>query len=276
MRPERPSRPSLASIQAALLSRITGLSLGAPANDVLSSVRGDARASAEERLAVYEFMCRARFGEALASQFPRLAAGLGAEAFADLVADYVADRPSRHPSLREIGRRLPGWLAATRAERPALAALAALEWARTDVFDLADENVTTLGSLRAFPPERFAELPLTLIAAHRFVEVGAGMEALWDALGAGAVGSTATGAPVERDTWFAEATGAVLLVWRQDIAVYHRAVAPDEREALALVAAGTQFGVVCERLAAAHGEESAAARAFAWLSSWIADGLLAA
>jgi Putative DNA-binding domain len=268
MRPERPARPPLASIQAALLSRITGLSLGAPANDAVSLVRGDARASAEERLAVYEFMCRARFGEALASQFPRLAAGLGAEAFADLVADYLADRPSRHPSLREIGRHLPDWLAATRAERPAVAALAALEWARTDVFDLADENVTTLESLRAFPPERFAELPLTLIAAHRFVEVGGGTEALWDGLGAGA--------PVELDTSFAEATGAVLLVWRQDIAVYHRAVAPDEREALALVAAGTQFGVVCERLAAVHGEETAAARAFAWLSTWIADGLLAA
>lgn len=303
MQPERPSRPPLGSVQAALLSRISGLPLGDPANDATSLVRGDARATAEERLAVYAFMYRARFVEALESQFPRLAVALGAEAFAELVAAYVADRPSRHPSLRELGRDLPDWLASNRAAnpggRPALAALAALEWARLDVFDLADEPVVTLEALRVFPPERFAELPLTLIDAHRFVEVGEGTEALWDALGSesgaapsdlnvssAAVSSAASGAAsfaspggassAAFPAVFSVAPGAVLLVWRQGIAVYHRAVAPDEREALALVASGTQFGVVCEGLATAHGEEAAAARAFAWLSTWIADGLLAA
>jgi hypothetical protein len=273
MRPERPSRPPLASVQVALLSRITGLSLGAPANDATSLVRGDARASAEERLAVYAFMYRSRLVEALESQFPRLAVALGAEAFAELVAAYVADRPSRHPSLRELGHDLSDWLAVNRADRPALAALATLEWARLDVFDLADEPVVTLEALRVLPPERFAELPLTLIAAHRFAEVGEGTEALWDALG-----PENGGAPSALDVSSADVAGAVLLVWRQGIAVYHRAVAADEREALALVASGTQFGVVCERLAAAapEGDEAAAARAFAWLSTWIADGLLAA
>ena len=69
--------------------------------------------------------------------------------------------------------------------------------------------------------------------------------------------------------------GATLLVWRQEIAVYHRAVDPEERAALALVSAGSRFGVICDALSAAHGDEAAAARAFAWLSTWISDGLLA-
>jgi hypothetical protein len=269
MRPERAPRPSLAWVQAALLSRITGQQLGAPAFETSSLIRGDARASAEERLSVYSFMYRSRLVEALESQFPRLGRLLGADAFADLCADYAADRPSRHPSLRELGRALPAWLAARRPGQPALAALAALEWARADVHDLADETAMTLEAPRAFPPERFGELPLALIAAHRFVEVDRGTEALWDGLAPNA-GEMPGVLPASAEA----GPGETLLVWRPEIAVYHRVVDPEERSALALVSAGRRFGVLCEALCAAHGDEAAVARAFAWLSTWIADGLL--
>ena len=267
----RPERASLASVQAALLSRITGQELGAPAFEPASLIRGDARATAEERLAVYAFMYGSRLVEALESQFPRLARLLGADAFGDLTADYAADHPSRHPSLRELGRALPGWLAAKRPAAPSLAFLAALEWARADVYDLADEPAMTLDAPRAYPPERFEELPLTLIAAHRLVEVDQGTEALWDGLA-----PNAAAPPPVLPASLEAGAGATLLVWRQEIAVYHRAVDPNERAALALVAAGSQFGVVCDLLSAVHGDEGAAARAFAWLTTWITDGLLAA
>jgi hypothetical protein len=265
------SRPSLASVQAALLSRVTGQVLGGPAADATSLVRGDARASAEERLAVYSFMYGARLVEALESQFPRLGRLLGAEAFAELTTDYVADRPSRHPSLRELGRALPGWLTAQRPEAPALAPLAALEWARADVYDLADEPAMTLEALRAIPPERFGELPLKLIAAHRFVAVERGTEALWDGLSPPAAALPAM-PPVSPEA----GRGATLLVWRQEIAAFHRAVDPEERAALALVSAGSRFGVICDLLSVAHGDEAAAARAFAWLSTWLSHGILTA
>ncbi len=97
----------------------------------------------------------------------------------------------------------------------------------------------------------------------------AGTEALWDALSpdspetTAAVGASGDLGPCE-----------ALLVWRQEIAVYHRALAPDERVALATIANGSCFGVICERLAAVHGDDAAAARAFAWLSTWLTDGLL--
>ncbi len=268
MRPERTARPALASVQAALLSRISGQRLGAPACDPTSLIRGDVRASAEDRLAVYSFMYGSRLVEALESQFPRLGRLLGVEAFADLTTEYVADHPSRHPSLRELGRALPGWLATQRPNERALAALAALEWARADVYDLADQPAMTLDAPRAFPPERFGELPVKLIEAHRFVEVELATEALWDGLA-----PTATEAPT---TLLAslDGPGATLLVWRQEIAVYHRAVDPEERAALALVSTGSRLGVICDALSAKHGDEAAAARAFAWLSTWIVDGLL--
>ena len=262
-------RPSLAAVQAALLSRITGQELGAPALEPASLIRGDARASAEERLAIYSFMYGSRLVEALESQFPRLGRLLGADAFPELTADYVADHPSRHPSLRELGRALPAWLARQRPGEPVLAALAALEWARADVYDLADEPAMTLDAPRAFPPERFGELPLKLIGAHRFVEVDPGTEALWDGLA-----PNAALPPGGRPTSLEAGDTATLLVWRQEIAVYHRAVDPEERAVLALVSTGSRFGVICDALSAAHGDAAAAARAFAWLSTWISDGLL--
>jgi hypothetical protein len=271
MRPESATGLPLASIQATLLSRITGQKLGGPAFDLAAAIRGDARGSAEERLAVYSFMYRARFVEALKSQFPRLARLVGVDAFADLTAAYLDDVPSRHPSLRELGRALPGWLAAERSDEPVLTALAALEWARADVYDLADEPAMTLDAPRAFPPERFGELPLRLIAAHRFVEVDQGTESLWDGL----VPDPAGMPPMLDAARAAErAPGATLLVWRQEITVYHRAVEREERAALALLSAGSNFGVICDQLSAAYGDEAAAARAFAWLSTWISDGLL--
>ena len=49
----------------------------------------------------------------------------------------------------------------------------------------------------------------------------------------------------------------------------------DERDALEGVRAGETFAELCDRIAAAVGEEHAAARAAELLSSWIADGLLA-
>jgi hypothetical protein len=268
-----PNRPPLAEVEAALLARITGLGLGAPANAVAALVRG-ARRAAQRRLEVYASMYRARLVEALESQFPRLARALGGDDFAALVATYIGDVPSRHPSLREIGRALPRWLAAKHPHRPALAALAALEWARLDLHDQADEPLMTLEAVRAVRPEHFAAMPLRLIATHRLVEVEAGTEASWDALDPETEAS-----PPKLDGPVA-VVAATLLVWRQGIAVYHRAPEPGECAALKLAAGGVPFGVLCERLGAAHDDgrsnDTAAVRAFGWLSTWLADGLLAA
>jgi hypothetical protein len=229
------------STQLALLSLITGrdAAAGASPPDPATLIVGDARASAQQRLEVYAHMYRARMIEALESQFPRLAAQLGPDAFADLCAAYVADEPSTHPSLRRVGERLPAWLAAHRPDDTAAAPLARLEWARADVFDAADEPVLTLDQLRAWPANRFAELPLLLIAAHRL-------------------------------------TRDARLVWRQGTTIYHRTVDDAERAALLLVSEGTRFGVVCESLLLApdQNEPDAVARAFTWLSTWVTDGLL--
>ena len=244
----------LARLQEALFARITGLPV-ADAARAASLVVGDARASAEQRLQVYASMYRLRIAEALESQFPRVAAQLGPDEFGRASVAFVAEVPSRHPSLREIGRGFPAWLAVARPELPALAGLARLEWARADVFDAVDQQTLTVGALRALSPERFAELPLRLVDAHRFVDLDAGAFALWNAAES------------------ADLSGGAL-VWRQDVTVYHRGLAAPERAVLDAAARGTTFGAVCDRLASGRTDQQAAAQAFSWLSTWAADGLL--
>jgi hypothetical protein len=110
--------------------------------------------------------------------------------------------------------------------------------------------------LRALSPERFAALPLRLIDAHRFVDLDSAALALWNDAGDDG-----------------DATGGAL-VWRQEIAVYHRALATPERAVLEAASRGTTFGAVCEQLAEGRSDEQAAAQAFSWLSTWTVDGLL--
>ena len=254
--------PSLASMQAGVMAMIRG---GAVAGEPDALIVGDDRGTAAERVEVYAFMYRARIAEALESQFPRLAKLVGADGFGELAAAYIAEEPSRHPSLRYVGQRLPAWLAARRSSPSVVAGLAALEWARTDVFDLADEAPLTLDDVRRWPPERFGELPLRLIDAHRFLTVPAGAAWLWDALGdEGSAGRAGEGSDALES----------LVVWREGTAVYHRLVSNAERAALELAAAGTSFGMVCESLLAEQGEEAAITQAHAWMSTWLADGLV--
>lgn len=282
--PLEPDAPALESLRAAynaLLARITRGHGGGGSErpDISTLVASDSRASAADRIHVYQHMYHARLVEALETQFPRISRWLGAEVFAEVVAAYVADEPSRHPSLRFIGRRFPDWLAArvpAEARHPALADLARLEWAREDVFDAADEATLSLDEVRGWPPERFGEIPLRLVAAHRMVRLERPVAALWDAIGPP---ERAPGTGVLDEAAAAAATapdGESMLVWRQGIAVFHRAVDAAETSALDRVAEGTTFGAICEMLCHDRPEQEAVAQAFTWLSTWTTDELLVA
>jgi hypothetical protein len=259
-------RPDLRATETALLSLITGHGEPAPALDAAALVRGDARADAATRLGVYQRMYGARLAEALEAQFPRLARLLGHDGLQALAGAYAAEEPSRQPSLRWLGERLPDWLARRRTEAPWLAGLARLEWARSDVFDAPDEPVLAADVVGALPPDAFATLPLALVAAHRLITVGHAASRLWDAADDDATDGGGGG----------HGPGETLLVWRQGTAVFHRAVDAAEHEALALVAAGTTFGALCDAALGRLPVEEATGTAFAWLTTWLADGLLAA
>ena len=95
-----------------------------------------------ERLAVYQGMYPLRMRDALAADYPGLAAFLGPDRFFDFVLAYVAAHPSRSYTFAHLGDRVPEFLGKTRPFAPAafLSDLTRLEQAINEVFALDEEE----------------------------------------------------------------------------------------------------------------------------------------
>lgn len=199
------------------------------------------------RLEVYANMYFYRLRDNLALDFPVLAELLGPAGFHNLITDYLLAHPSRDPNVRYVGRALPGFLAGWHAE------LAALEWARVDVFGRADEPL--LCDLSAHARLGFAQLSLRLVEAHALVHVQHAVEPIW---------RTRRGSP-------ARAAHAIL-VWRQGTAVHHRPLDADEATLWPELQRGLSFIALCGQLALPL--EQAAQRALQLVMSWTASELL--
>ncbi|HVZ71171.1 MAG TPA: DNA-binding domain-containing protein [Polyangia bacterium] len=272
----RADEPSLAELQRRFFELVTGresvakelAARGLPEAHVSAIIAGDARASAVERLDVYANMYFFRILEVLRSDYPKLVAVVGDEAFHNLATEYLAAHPSRHPSLRFVGSAMPAFvktLPLTR-EKPWLAELAALEWARVDVFDREDTPLLTREALAATAPEDFAAIPLATVAAFELVPAAWAVEDPWRAI---EDGHPASDPPRAAD-------GHAIVVWRRGTVVHHRGVDAREADALNLVRAGTTFGALCTALGETSASETAAAQqAVAYLGAWLADELLA-
>lgn len=228
-------------------------------------VAGDARLPAIARLEIYADMYFVRIQDVLADEYTKTVAAIGPAAFHGLVLDYLdACRPD-HPSMREVGARLPAFLAAhpTVARQPWVAELARLERARLEMVDSADAETLTLESLRALPPEQFGPLRLRLVPSHALFATRFDVIPLWR--------SDTSGAAVP------EPSSTALLVWRRELEVLHRAVDGEEADWLRRLEAGdVTFEELCAGLGRGRGDEAAAARAFELVGRWASDGLLRA
>jgi hypothetical protein len=241
--------PSLAELQASFLDAVrTGAS---PAPALAGVVRPP------HGLGVYVDAYFWRLRGVLATDFPQLARAVGDDAFTALARGYLAAQPSRRPSVRHLGERLPAWLR-RRVAAPGEAAvaawapeLAALEWARVDVFDAPDEPPLRAADLAVVAPDDWPALALEPIAALALLAVDWPVHRLWD-------DPAADVAPA----------ATCIRVWRQDHLVHHAVVDRAEHDALARLRAGAPFASACEVL-------PDAAEAAALLARWLEDGLLA-
>jgi hypothetical protein len=231
-----------------------------PRGALEAAVRGDERASAADRVAVYADMYRLRLLDVLAEVYPRTRELLGEARWDGLAEAYLRLHPSRSPSLRSFGDRLAAHLAAIEAPVGA-PALALLEWARYEVFDARDDKPLLRDQLTGLDAEAIAALPLRAHAASRLIACTHDADALYRGLVHD--GAAATARPTR------------LLVWRDALTVYHRAVPAGEAALLERVMSGTSLGLLCEAMAADQPVEAAAAEVFALVGRWIADGVLA-
>lgn len=173
------------------------------ASDAAAFVIGTPELGARERVEIYADMFVWRQVDVLREDFPRLAEKLGDEAFYALAERYLRAHPSTHASLSELGARMPSFV---RAERPELAELAELEWARAEVFEAPD--AAPLDRLQPVSEDELPRVRLRFVPALRLL------------------GATA--------------------VWKKGFEVRHAALEPAEARALALAIAGEPLGAVCE------------------------------
>jgi hypothetical protein len=221
--------------------------------------------AAPARLDVYHHAYRARLVEALRSNYPVLHRVLGDDGFRELALGYLADHPSRTPSIRWFGDRLPEW-AASHAEalpHPALADLAAMEWAMGLSFDAADALPLGFEDLAALPPSQWADTHFAPHPSVTLLPLQWAVEPIWRAL------TDDENASSEEP----QAHPHTLLVWRQGLDTRWRSLDDDESAALADCLAGETFLALCDRATVVRGEEAPAWVASA-LRRWVDDGLL--
>jgi hypothetical protein len=230
---------------------------GQSAATVEEMVAGDARLSAVDRLDVYANMYFFRLLEVLGDDYPKLAAAVGDAAFHNLVTDYLIACPPAHPSIAQAGAGLPRFLEghAAAQERPWLPALAVLERAHTELFDGPDGDPLSLEALRSTPAEEIMALVLHPIPCARVLSHPFAVSECWESPDA-----TPATAP------------ETLLVWRQDLEVFHRPIGDDERALFAQLDGRTSLQAICERLPGSV--EEAAQALFNLLGRWISDGVL--
>ncbi len=216
---------------------------------------------ATERVALYANMYSWRLIDALRETFPNLARTLGDERFAALAQDYLRRYPSDHHDVGRVGRRLAAFLREHPApERPDLADLAELEWARQEVFFAPEAEAAAPDAFAHLGPDAFAGAGLALHPALKILFLGHGAAALWRRLEDGEVPEPPA------------AGVSAVAVWRTGFEVFHCSLELDEAGALQAAAAGEPLARVCESFSE---RQDPAAAAHAALSSWLSEGWIA-
>ena len=135
---------------------------------------------AVERVAIYANMYLWRLVEALRETFPNLVRFLGDEGFAALAGDYLRRHPSEHHDVGQVGRRLAAFLRQyPDPERPDLADLAELEWARHQVFFAPPAEPAGAEAFAGLDAEAFSRTGVALSPALRVLVLDHAATPLW-------------------------------------------------------------------------------------------------
>lgn len=238
------------------------------ARGIEAQVVGSERVPVETRLGIYAGAYGSRLVDALAANYPALAALLGEEDFGSLGAKYVSTHDSPYFSIRHYGEALADFLSGhpDYADVPLLAELARWEWQLSAVFDAADAEPLNAAALARVAASDWAELRFTWHPSVRRLALRWNAPQLWKALTDGS----------ERPELSVLATPVEWLAWRSQLMTYFRSLETLEAEAIDAARSGHSFGELCELLATARGADQAPAAAAELLRGWLAEGLIVA
>jgi hypothetical protein len=235
--------------------------------DILGTVRGNARESAETMFGVYRNAYWARLVEALGNDLPGLKALMGDADFDRMARAYIAQHPSQHPSIRWAGRHLAAFLAteAPYRDQPWFADMARFDWALAFAFDAADASVAGLADLAGVPPEFWGSIRLAFHPTLDAFRIATPVDEARPRLLENADLLLDRGARCER----------AIMAWRLGQDVKFRAIDPLEFSALQAMQGGATFGAMCELVAGSVDPETAPLRAAQILQGWLEWGIVA-
>jgi len=223
---------------------------------------GTAELPASERVAIYADMYRWRLTDALRETFPNLVRHLGDDTFAALADDYLRRHPSEHHDVGQVGRHLAAFLRRhPDPERPDLADLAELEWARQEVFFAPPAGAVGAEVLAGLDAEAVSRTGLELSPALRVLVLEHAAPPLWRRLEDGERPGPPSPGP------------AAVAIWRSGFEVFHAPLPLDEAAALAQAGSGGSLAAICAGFA---GREEPAAAAHRAISGWLAEGWVVA
>lgn len=218
--------------------------------------RGTDELAPFDRIAIYRGMYRERLVDALRETFPNLARFLG-ERFPGLGEEYVRRHPSEHHDVGKVGRRLAAFLARyPDPERPDLAELAELEWARNEVFFAPDAGATGPEALAGLSPEAAGAARLSLSPTLRVLTLDHDVLSLWRRLERGEPPEPPIPGP----------TAAA--VWRRGFEVFHCALSLHEAAALSSAREGAPLAAICAHFA---DRPDPAGEAHGAISTWFVE-----
>jgi hypothetical protein len=242
-------------------------------------IKPNDRLTSFERLEIYNRQYWYRLKDCFFEDYPGLRAILGEEKFERMALAYLAAHPSESFTLRNLGRRLVGFLEANpRWIKPRQAAaldMARLEWAHIEAFDNEAKPRLVVDSLLGADP---AGLRLELQPHLSLLELGYELDEFLIKLKHGdGLRSEASNAMKARRA--GKKSGAqkplrpkkiFLAVHRHDNTVYYKRLGAGQFRLLSAFKSGATVAEACEALAGA--DESELSSVKNWFESWAALG----
>ncbi len=216
-------------------------------------------------MSIYRNAYQIRLKGVLETDHELLSFYLGDELWDQMVTGYIAYAPSKYPSLRQFGDRLPEFLANTLPfnQHPVIAEIAFFERRLIDSFDAADAPRYQLEHLQAIPEDAWPSMSLKFHPSVQALSFHWNTVLIWQRLKAEQPPVQA----IEQDSdW---------LVWRNaERLTEFRSIDQIEVELIRFAQAGHDFSEICEKSLDYFDESEALNNLVPYLMAWINQGLV--
>jgi hypothetical protein len=232
------------------------------ADESAARIEGNDRLKPVERLEIYREQFWLRHTASLVEDFPGLGGVIGQRSWEKLVEGYLTEYPPDSWTLRDLGDRLPDYVAraADVPHRELCIDMARLEWAYIEIFDAPEVPAIDAAKLALVPEEAWEHAVIVLNPALRLLEVSYPVAELRRALRQ--KGDEAVPVPVRAPQRLAVYRAA-------NRGLYHKAVSEPAFRLLVALGEGVPLVPACERVASELSEPTDLENQIgAWFGQW--------